>query len=94
MSPVGSILSALLWIFLLILFFRLIMEWVFVLSRSYRPHGIMAIALEVTYTITDPPLRLLRRVIPPLRIGGFALDLAFFLLVIVVYILISVAQRL
>lgn len=94
MSTVGSILSALLYLFLLLLFFRLVMEWVFQLSRSYRPHGAMALALEVTYSVTDPPLKLLRRLIPPLRIGGFALDLAFLLLFIIVYALLNVTQRL
>ncbi|MEP6464608.1 MAG: YggT family protein [Frankiaceae bacterium] len=89
MSPVGRLLSNVLLVFLLILIFRLVMEWVFQLSRSYRPTGFMSVVLEITYTITDPPLRLLRRIIPPLRIGGFALDLAF----LVLFILISILRR-
>jgi YggT family protein len=88
-SPVGRLLSNVLLVFLLILIFRLVMEWVFQLSRSYRPTGFMSVVLEITYTITDPPLRLLRRIIPPLRIGGFALDLAF----LVLFILISILRR-
>ncbi len=94
MSPVGTVLSDVLLVFLLFLVFRLIMEWVFQLSRSYRPTGFMTVVLEITYTITDPPLRLLRRVIPPLRIGGVALDLAFLVLFILVNILRSVAASL
>lgn len=94
MSPVGSLLSNILLVFLLFLIFRLIMEWVFQLSRSYRPTGFMSVILEITYTITDPPLRLLRRIIPPLRIGGFALDLAFLVLFILVNVLRNVAAGL
>ncbi len=95
MSVVVSLLSTLLYIFLLLLFFRLIMEWVFVFSRGYRPSGFMAMALEVTYTVTDPPLKALRKVIPPLRIGQVSLDLGFIILFIVVRILMGVvgAQR-
>lgn len=89
MSPVGALISNILLVFLLFLIFRLVMEWVFQLSRNYRPTGFMSVILEITYTITDPPLRLLRRIIPPLRIGGFALDLAF----LVLFILVNVLRR-
>jgi YggT family protein len=82
-------------VFLLLLIFRLIMEYVFLLARSYRPTGLVAAALELAYSVTDPPLKALRRVIPPLRIGQVSLDLGFIILFIVVRILMSVvgAQR-
>lgn len=87
-------LYTLLWIFAVMLIGRFIIDWIMVLSRSFRPTGPLIVIFEVIYTVTDPPLRLLRRVIPPLRIGGFALDLAFILLFIVVQIAISYAARL
>jgi YggT family protein len=77
-------------VFLLLLVFRLIMEYVFLLARSYRPAGFVAVVLELAYTITDPPLKALRRVIPPLRIGSVSLDLGFLILFIVVRILMGV----
>jgi YggT family protein len=82
-------------VFLLLLIFRLIMEYVFLLARSYRPTGLVAAALELAYSVTDPPLKALRRVIPPLRIGQVSLDLGFIILFIVVRILMGVvgAQR-
>ena len=86
---VGDILSAALWIYFLLLIFRLIMDFVFQFARTYEPRGPMLVALEVTYTLTDPPLKLIRRFIPPLRIGGIAIDLAFLILIIIV----SVLQR-
>jgi YggT family protein len=80
--------------FLAVLIFRLVMEYVFQFARSWRPGKAMVVVLEATYTVTDPPLKLLRRFIPPLRLGGVALDLSFFVLMIIVYILISVVARL
>ena len=67
MVIVGHGLSYALWIYFLLLIFRLIMDFVFQFARSYEPHGAMLVALEVTYTLTDPPLKLIRRFIPPLR---------------------------
>ncbi|WP_049574670.1 YggT family protein [Streptomyces sp. SBT349] len=77
-----------------LLLFRLVMDYVFMFARSWSPGKAMVVALEATYTVTDPPLKALRRVIPPLRFGGVALDLSFFVLMIIVYILISVVARL
>lgn len=90
MAAVAEVLSFLLWTFLIFLIFRLIMEYVFLLARSYRPTGIVAMALELAYSVTDPPLNALRKVIPPLRIGQVSLDLGFLVLFIVVRILIGV----
>lgn len=93
-----SIALQVLWIvlmcFLIVLIFRLVMDYVFQFARSWRPGRPMVVILEATYTVTDPPLKLLRRFIPPLRLGGVALDLSFFVLMIIVYILISVVGSL
>ena len=89
---VAAVLYYVLTVFLVLLFLRLIFEYVFLLARSFRPTGIVAMLLELIYTVTDPPLKLLRRVLPPLRIGGVSLDLAFLVLFILVSILRSVAR--
>ena len=95
MGPVGSTLSFVLLIFLIFLVFRLIMEYVFLLARSFRPTGIVAMALELTYSVTDPPLKALRRVLPPLRIGQITLDLGFIVLFLLLsQVLMPVARRL
>jgi YggT family protein len=93
-SLIGEILTVVLWCFLLVLLFRLVMDYVFMFARSYQPARPMVVLLEVAYTITDPPLKFLRRYIPPLRLGGMALDLSFLVLWIVVYLLIRVAEQL
>ncbi|WP_371580935.1 YggT family protein [Streptomyces sp. NBC_01314] len=90
MSVVWQVLWVALMCFLIVLIFRLVMDYVFQFARSWQPGKAMVVVLEATYTVTDPPLKLLRRVIPPLRLGGVALDLSFFVLMIIVYILITI----
>jgi YggT family protein len=79
-----------LYCFMIVLIFRLVMDYVFQFARSWHPGRAMVVVLEAAYTVTDPPLKLLRRFIPPLRFGGVALDLSFFVLLIVVYVLLSI----
>ena len=90
MSAVLSLLATALTIFWVFLIIRLIMEWVFVFARSFRPTGALAVALEVVYSVTDPPIKALRRFIPPLRIGNFALDLSMLLVFIGAYVLLRI----
>jgi YggT family protein len=89
-AVVASILYFALLVFLILLVFRLIMEYVFMFARSYRPTGLVAVVLELCYSVTDPPLKALRRVIPPLRVGRVSLDLSFIVLFFVVQILMRV----
>lgn len=90
MHIVAAVAVYVLYAFLALLFIRFIIDWVMVFARSWRPAGAVAAVLEIAYSATDPPLRALRRVIPPLRLGSFALDIAFMLLFIVCLVLISV----
>jgi YggT family protein len=96
LSVVGRVLSDLLLVFFLLLVFRLVMEYVFLFAKSYRPRGVVLVLLEFAYTVTDPPLKLLRRVIPPLRLGGsgVSIDLAFLVLFLAVGILRSLVAQL
>jgi YggT family protein len=88
--PVASILTLALWLFFLLLIARLVLDYIQMFARSWRPHGPMLVVAEIVYTITDPPLKALRRVIPPLRIGNFALDLSMLLVFIGAYVLLRV----
>jgi YggT family protein len=82
-----QIVSSVLLVFLILLFARFVVDWVMVLARSWRPHGLVAAGLEVVYATTDPPLKALRRIIPPLNLGSVRLDLGFMVLLIVVLFL-------
>ena len=86
----GYIIDWVLWIFLLILFGRMILSWVPVLVRDWQPRGPVLVLAEVIYSITDPPLRALRKVLRPVRVGTVMLDLAFIGLAILVSILMQI----
>ena len=73
-----------------VLIIRLISDLVMSFSRGWRPSGILVPILEVVFTLTDPPLRFIRRFIPPLRIGGISLDFAFIIVLIGISILESI----
>jgi YggT family protein len=83
MTVVATIALYLLYIFLGLLIVRLVVDWTMVFARNWRPTGAVAAVLELAYSVTDPPLRALRRVIPPLRLGSFAVDLAFIVVFVV-----------
>ena len=76
--------------FFLLLLVRLVLDWVQFFVRDWRPSGPVLVVAEATYTVTDPPLRFLRRLLPPLSIGNVRLDLAFLVLMLVCSLLLSV----
>jgi len=83
------VLTYVLWLYLLLLIGRLIISWIQAFSRDWHPSGVILVIAEVLYTATDPPLRLLRRYIPTVRLGTVALDLSFMVLFLVILILLD-----
>jgi len=82
--------------FLLLLYFfimwgRFVLDLVRTVRRGWRPQGGLLVVAEVVYTVTDPPIRFFRRLIPPLRLGGVALDFGWSIVMLIVIILMSVA---
>lgn len=84
MDLAKAIVGLILDLFLFALIGRLVFDWIQMFARDWRPRGVVLVIAEAFYTVTDPPLKALRRVIPPLRLGGVALDLAFLLLFLAV----------
>ena len=91
MQVLREVLTYVLTIYLVILVGRMIFGWIQAFARDWRPTGIVLVLAEAIFTVTDPPLKFLRRFIPPLRLGMVALDLSFMVLFIVVLILLEVA---
>ena len=91
MEVLQIVLRYVLTIYLVILVGRMIFGWIQVFAREWRPRGIVLVLAEAIFTVTDPPLKFLRRFIPPLRLGMVAMDLSFMVLFIVVLILLEVA---
>lgn len=90
MNTVLALLEFIVWLYLMVVFGRLILDWIRVFARDWRPRGVMLIIAEAIYTLTDPPLNALRKVIPPLRLGGASIDLGFLVLVLALYLLIAI----
>lgn len=87
MAVVLAVLYIALVLFILTMFVRLILDFVVGFNRSWRPSGLGLAAAEIVYTITDPPIKLVRRVIPPLRLSGVTLDFGWSIVFLVALIL-------
>ncbi|QIX26370.1 YggT family protein [Nocardioides sp. JQ2195] len=87
MHIVGLVIHGILWFFLALLWIRFVFDWVQVFARSWSPRGPLLVFLELVYSVTDPPIKALRRVIPPLRLGSIALDLSFLIVLVGTYLL-------
>ncbi len=74
-------------VYVFILILRVVLDWVQLLARDWRPQGIILVFANLIYALTDPPVRFFGRLIPPLRIGGLALDMGFLVLFILLFLL-------
>lgn len=90
MSLIFDLLGILLFVFFVFLIARLVLDWIQVFARDWRPSGVVLVVSEAVYSVTDPPLKAIRRVVKPIRLGQIQLDLAFILLFLTVVILRSV----
>jgi YggT family protein len=90
MGILKVVLYYLLTIYLIVLVGRMVISWIQMFARSWTPTGVVLLVAESIFTVTDPPLKFLRRYIPMLRIGTVAMDLSFMVLFIVVLILLDV----
>ncbi len=90
MHVVGSIIEIVLWVFIALLWIRFVVDWVQIFARAWVPRGVMLLLLETVYSATDPPIKALRRVIPPLRIGSISLDLSFLIVMVAAYVLLQI----
>ena len=90
MHVVLQVLHGALWIFIALMWIRFVVDWVQVFARSWTPTGFLLVVLELVYSATDPPIKALRRVIPPLRIGTVAIDLSFIIVMISAYLLLTI----
>jgi YggT family protein len=89
-SVVASIVHLVLLLYIFVLFARLILDYIPMFNREWRPKGFGLVLAEAVFTVTDPPIRFFRRIIPPLRIGTLSLDFGFALTMIIVLVLMNI----
>jgi YggT family protein len=87
-----TVLGLVVLVFFVLLVGRLVLDWIQAFAREWRPRGVMLVVAEAVYSVTDPPLRALRRIVPPLRIGQVSVDLAFMILFVVTLLLLQLLR--
>jgi YggT family protein len=85
-SLIASLISSLLNLYVLVLITRLVLEYVAIFARDWRPRGPVLLLSELVFTLTDPPLKAIRKFVPSLRIGSVSLDLSFLILLFAISI--------
>lgn len=86
------VVDVLLLLYILVLLARLVLEYIPMFNRQWRPRGFGLVFAEAVFTLTDPPLRFFRRLIPPLRIGPIALDLGFPVTMLACFVLLTIVR--
>jgi len=93
-SAIFTILYFLLLLYFLVMWGRFALDIVQAYNRSWRPRGGLLVVSEFVYTVTDPPIRAVRRALPPLRMGPVALDFGWTIVMLVVIIAMTVVRYL
>jgi YggT family protein len=83
MALLWGVVGWVLFVYIVLILARLCLDWTRQFARRWRPVGVAAIGMEMVYLATDPPIRLLRRLVPPLQLGTVSLDLSVIIVLIV-----------
>lgn len=84
---VGALLGIAIGLYIFVMWARLILDYVQLFARNWKPRGFVLVLCEFVYTLTDPPIKLVRRVVPPLKLGNIAIDLAWLIVMFALIIL-------
>lgn len=82
-----KVLDVIIQVFWYMLLARIVVEMIASFSRGWSPKGFFAVVAEALFTITDPPVKALRRVIKPVRLGQVSLDLSVLVLFLILMVL-------
>ena len=91
-SIIATVVYVALVAFFILMWARFILDSARVFARQWRPKGFGLVLAEFAYTVTDPPVKAVRRVVPPLRLGGAVLDFGWSIVTLACIILISVTS--
>ncbi len=90
MTILRQVLHLVVLVYLLVMLGRLVLEWVRLFGPGWRPRGAALVVAEILYSLTDPPLAAIRRVVPTVTVGSVRLDLAFPIILICLYFLLAI----
>jgi YggT family protein len=94
MTLFWGVVGYLLYLYLLVVLARFVIDFTRQFARSWRPGGVAAVGVEAVYVATDPPIKLFRRLVPPVRLGSVSLDLSIILLLLTILALQWIANTL
>lgn len=89
-AVIFAVLAWILRVYTFILWARFILDWVRVFNPRFRPRGPLLVLIELVYTVTDPPIKFFRKILPPIRLGQVSLDLGWMLTMLACWILIAI----
>jgi len=89
-SIIATIVYLALNVFIIMMWARLVLDLARTFAREWRPTGPLLVLAEAVFTVTDPPVKLVRRAIPPLRVGGISLDFAWTIVLLACLLLVSI----
>jgi len=74
-------------IFIILMWVRFVLDLIATYSRQWRPRGAALVLAEAVYSVTDPPVRAVRRVVKPVRLGAVMIDFSWSIVLLVAIIL-------
>lgn len=93
-SLIASVVYYLLLIYFFLLWARFVIDLVRAFRRSWRPRGLGLVLAEIMYAVTDPPIKMFRRLLPAVSLGPVALDFGWSLTllatIIAMYIVVAI----
>jgi YggT family protein len=91
-SIVATVVFVALVVFFALMWVRFVFDWVRVVRPRWRPQGAALLLAESSYAVTDPPVRLARRLVPPIRLeGGVQLELSWSIVMLACLVLMWIA---
>jgi YggT family protein len=86
-NAVISILCVVLNIYTIVLFIRVVVSWAYLFGFRPPYTGPVRTVLDLLEDVTEPVLKPLRAVIPPVRAGGMGLDLSMIVALVILFVL-------
>lgn len=90
MGYIFALITIILYVLYVSMLLRMLFDWVRMFAPGWLPKGIVLLFASGVYAVTDWPMNLLRRLIPPVRVGNVALDTGFLILIVLLSFLLNI----
>lgn len=90
MGYIFALITIVVYVLYIAMLLRMLFDWVRMFAPGWRPKGIALLFASGVYAVTDWPMNLLRRLIPPVRVGNVALDTGFLILIVLLSFLLNI----